>query len=106
MKLTLNHLQTDLGLSISGNTFDEYEVKLDDKPIVHIRYEYDENKETVIVTGETLLIPNCTCVAHLLASVNMQFLKGFTEDHTFFYEQFYDDEAETSVEIDLTILPL
>lgn len=104
--LTLAHISTDLSYDITGNSFDEYQVKLDDKPIATIRFEYNELNETIICTGDSSMIPNCTSNSHLVASVNMQLIKGYNEDHSFYHEQFYDSETGESKEIELVILPL
>lgn len=49
--LTVHHIDGDCGNFIIGNSFDEYELRSNDTPLFNVRFEYENERESVRLTG-------------------------------------------------------
>ena len=103
-KLTLALKSTDCGPYITGNTFEEYEVRADGKPVgtVMMKFgEYGEGTHFTVTMAEDA--PYIFGELHMIANVTATITRAFTEDHEFYNEIFYNAEGE---EIELPLFDI
>lgn len=101
--LTIKHIDGDMSYNMDGNSFDTYEVS-DGTNSVKVEFTYNDGKDAVSASNEdACMLRHINSSIYLIACVNYTIMKGITEDHFFYCEQFYDEDGH-SVSKELTII--
>lgn len=110
--MKLSHLAGDCGHHHSGNTHDVFAVSEDDGiHIAYIRFNYPSAGEGFSVVlpkfsgSQAMKMSGCSAELHFISSVTHAVMKGFKDEHAFYFEQFYDKDGK-DLPRDFELLPL
>ncbi len=101
MNYEITHHDGDCCYGLNG-TFEEFAAYGEghDDPFAILRIDYpdeivnEKTRYTLTLLADGPELYAFSGIEHITASMLLTILRGFTEDHKFYFEQFYDDEEQ------------
>lgn len=94
---TVQHVGGDCGPFITGNTFDEFGLFLNDQHIATLKVTYDGDGNEIacqlIKHVPELVVPIVAGDFHLIAAMMSTVMHHFTSEHEFYCDAFSDEDG-------------